>query len=401
MFRRVPRLAPVPLNLGVLNALLRGHTDRDEEAAVLSLLRQASGPDFDEALRNVDAAELFASLDGRLIGPDHRTALRNLILERLDTLSIPALANVVYGLQAGHTDGADAETIAAVFQAVGGERLTELKNTISNRPDHHDLEELIFSDIGDPEIRDVIVAHIEAEARDVHPGEVKVLCDIDDTVAAALHDRRFPRGTVYPGVLAVLDALDRGPDDEAYSLGDLTFVTARPGDLFGLIENHTRATLRRAGIKHHSVLTGTFAALASHDLMAARKLNNIAHYRQLFPEYRMVFIGDSGQGDVAVGELIQERFGDVVDAVLIHDVVATPPDVRAERAARGIVTFDTYLGAAVELCAAGLVSAAAVTRVHDQSVEGLDAITWDSPDQERQARALFAADTRRMHDVPA
>ncbi|WP_454229622.1 hypothetical protein [Propioniciclava flava] len=110
----------MPLNLGVLNALLRGHTDRDEEAAVLSLLRQASGPDFDEALRNVDAAELFASLDGRLIGPDHRTALRNLILERLDTLSIPALANVVYGLQAGHTDGADAETIAAVFQAVGG-----------------------------------------------------------------------------------------------------------------------------------------------------------------------------------------------------------------------------------------------------------------------------------------
>ena len=392
----VPRLARVPFNLDLLTALLRGHTDRDDEAAVLSLLRQASDPDFDHALASVDAAELFASLDDRLLGPDHRTALRNLILERLEALSVPALANVVYGLQAGHTDGADAETIAAVFLAVGGEQLTAVKNAINNRPDHHDLEELVFADIADEEVRATILAHIAAESVGVHPGGAKVLCDIDDTVAAALHDRRFPRGTVYPGVLAVLDALDRGPEDAAYSLGDLTFVTARPGDLFGLIENHTRATLRRAGIASHSVLTGTFAALASHDLMAARKIANIAHYRQLFPESRLVFIGYSGQGDVTVGELVRERFAGFVDAVLIHDVVDTPAAVRAERAERGIATFDTYLGAALLLRRAGLISAAAVARVHEQSVVALDAIVWDSPEQERRARDAFAADVARL-----
>ena len=130
--------------------------------------------------------------------------------------------------------------------------------------------------------------------------------------------------------------------------------------------------------------------------MAARKIANIAHYRQLFPEYRLVFIGDSGQGDVTVGELVRERFAGFVDAVLIHDVVDTPAAVRAERAERGIATFDTYLGAALLLRRAGLISAAAVARVHEQSVVALDAIVWDSPEQERRARDAFAAEVARL-----
>ncbi len=45
--------------------------------------------------------------------------------------------------------------------------------------------------------------------------------------------------------------------------------------------------------------------------MAARKIANIAHYRQLFPEYRLVFIGDSGQGDVRrSANSLRERFAD-------------------------------------------------------------------------------------------
>lgn len=390
------------MNLDLLHALLRGRTDRDQEAAVLAMLRQATPEEFDLALTSVDAAELFASLDDRLIGPDHRTALRHLILERCESLSVPALANVLYGLQAGHTGGAEEETIERIFLGVSGVRLTELKNAINDRPDHHDLEQLIFSDIGDAGIRASILAHIAAQAGGVDPGEAKVLCDIDDTVTAQLHDRRFPRGTVYPGVLAVLDALDRGPDDEPFSVGDLTFVTARPGDVFGLIENHTRATLRRAGIASHSVLTGTFAALASHDLMAGRKIANIAHYHELFPEYRLVFIGDSGQGDVTVGELIRERFADAVDAVLIHDVVDTPAEVRTAWAAQGIEAFDTYVGAAGLLRRRGLISAAALTRVVEQTLTGLNEIAWESPAQERRVRDLVARDADALvHDPPA
>lgn len=391
----------MPIDLDLLNALLLGRTDRDEEATVLTLLRRASPADLDHALAHVDAAELFASLDDRLFGPDNRTALRNLILERLESLSVPALANVLYGLQAGHSDGADQETIERVFLGTRGLQLTELKNAVNERPDHHDLEALVFGDVSDESIRASILAHIAAEATGVHPGEAKVLCDIDDTVSAVLHDRRYPRGTVYPGVLALLDALDRGPTDEAFSLGDLTFVTARPGDVFGLIENHTRATLRRAGIASHSVLTGTFAALASHDLMAARKVANITHYHELFPEYRLVFVGDSGQGDVTVGELIRERFPHAVDAVVIHDVVDTPPEVRERWAAQGVEAFDTYVGAAGLLHRRGLISADAVARVVDQTRTGLDEIVWESPEQEQRVRALVDRDIAAVaHETP-
>ena len=121
------------------------------------------------------------------------------------------------------------------------------------------------------------------EACGLEAAEAKVLCDIDDTVVCALHDRRYPRGTIYPGILALLDALDRGPGDEPFSMGDLTFVTARPGDAFGMIENYTRASLRRAGIAQHSVLTGTVQAMFTLDLMAGRKIANVQHYHALFP----------------------------------------------------------------------------------------------------------------------
>lgn len=391
----------MPLNLELLNALLEGRTNRDEERAVLTLLREATGEELDHALRHVDAAELFASLDDRLLGPDHRTELRELISGRFEELSVPALANVLYGLQAGHTDGADEEAIARIFLNTHGLRLTELKNAVNDRPDHHDLEALVFSDIRDEGIRTAILEHIAAEATGVHPGEAKVLCDIDDTVSAVLHDRRFPRGTVYPGVLPLLDALDRGPTDEAFSLGDLTFVTARPGDMLGLIENHTRAALRRAGIASHSVLTGTFAALTSHDLMAARKIANITHYHELYPEYRLLFIGDSGQGDVTVGELIREKFPYAVDAVLIHDVVVSAPEVREKWAAEGLEAFDTYVGAAGLLRRRGLISSAAVQRVTEQALEALDEIVWESPEQEAAARALIERDIAALDaDAP-
>ena len=163
----------------------------------------------------------------------------------------------------------------------------------------------------------------------------------------------------------------------------------------------TRATLRRAGIASHSVLTGTFAALASHDLMAGRKIANITHYHALFPEYRLVFIGDSGQGDVTVGELIRDRFGAAVDAVLIHDVVDTPAEVRAGWAAQGIETFDTYVGAASLLHRRGLIGTAALARVIEQTLAGLNEVAWESPEQERRIRDLVARDADALvHDQP-
>ncbi|MFP5416458.1 MAG: hypothetical protein ACLGHZ_06225 [Actinomycetes bacterium] len=378
--------------LTLLTALLAGHTDRYEEARILDLLRAATAPELDEYVRSLDCAKLFASVDNHLIGPHNRAALRELLIGRLGDLSIEARANLAYGLQAGHTDRADEEAIRSVFFAHAGAELTALKNQLNARTDAHDLEGLIFRDIDDNGVRTEILDHIAREASGVQAGEAKVLCDIDDTVVCALHDDRYPKGTIYPGILALLDAFDRGPTGEAFSLGDLTFVTARPGDAFGLIENHTRETLRRAGVANHSVLTGTFVNLLTHDLMAGRKIANIDHLRALYPEYRLLFIGDSGQGDVRVAELMWQRFGDVVDVVFIHDVVATPLAER-ERLSRERIEFvDTYVGAGVLAFERALIAEVGLVRIIEESLAALDEIAWQSPEQERATRSLFERD---------
>ena len=382
----------MPIEQDLIVTLLQGHTDRKEEAHVLELLREASAPTLDKVLREVDAAQLFRSLDDHLLGPANHAALRDLLVERIGELSIAAQANVAYGLQAGITGRADEEAISAIFHARKGIELTQLKNQMNSRTDAHDLEGLVFGDIDDEGIRAEILDHIAEQAAGVHTGESKVLCDIDDTVICALHDDRYPKGTIYPGILALLEALDRGPDDEPFSTGDLTFVTARPGDALGLIENHTRSSLRRAGIATHSVLTGTLSALVTHDLMAGQKIANIDHYRQLFPEYRKLFIGDSGQGDVRVGELLLERFGDVVEIVIIHDVVGTPEEERATHAAAGIYFVDTYIGAARLMHERGLIAEAGLERVISESYAALDAIAWRSPEQRAAIQALLDRD---------
>lgn len=86
------------------------------------------------------------------------------------------------------------------------------------------------------------------------------------------------------------------PDSKPRSLGDLTFITARPADLLGWVEDQTRKKLRGAGVSVSSMLTGSMLHLLSHAGMAEKKIQNITHYHALFPEYRLVFIGDPGRG---------------------------------------------------------------------------------------------------------
>ncbi len=38
--------------------------------------------------------------------------------------------------------------------------------------------------------------------------------------------------------------------------------------------------------------------------MAQKKFSNMDEYSQLYPEYRFVFVGDNGQGDVRAAELM-------------------------------------------------------------------------------------------------
>lgn len=278
------------------------------------------------------------------------------------------------------------------FLGLTGADLTRFKSLLNSGPDHRDLEHLVYDVVDDEGVRADILDHIATEARTVTVPDLHVLSDIDDTLRCALHDDRYPRGTVYPGVVALYRALDAGHAADPESPGDLTFVTARPMDPAGLVEQHTRRGLRELGLPPHSVLSGTFSGLRGHDAMAGAKIVNFRRFRALMPETHVVFIGDSGQGDVEVGRRMLAADPDAVRLVLIHDVVATPEAKRGALRAEGIVLVDTHVGGALEAHSAGLVSDTGLAAVVEATERDLDRLEWESPKQESATRALLDRD---------
>src|SRR5687767_8370629 len=267
----------------VLEHLLTKRTRRGDEERILAALRRASRESLNAALSQVDLDRLMKAMDNRLIGPDHRTAFLTLLSrERLDALTIANRAALISALQRGPTTKPDEEVIRDVIVGTRGAALTELKNAIDAGCEHRDLAQLVFSDLDKQRLREEVLAHISTEAASLPQRDLKVLTDIDDTIYANLKDRRYPKKTVYPGVRAFYDELDHGPDGEG-RIGDVVFVTARPGERTGRIERATHGSLNAHGL-NGTVLSGHALALLSHERMAARKFRNVEQYALLFPE---------------------------------------------------------------------------------------------------------------------
>ena len=171
-------------------------------------------------------------------------------------------------------------------------------------------------------------------------------------------------------------------------------------DPAGLIEQHTRRGLRELGLPPHAVLSGTFYGLRSHDSMASAKIENFERFRLLMPETHVVFIGDSGQGDVEVGRRMLAVDREAVRLVLIHDVVGLTDDERESLRSEGIVVVDTPVGGALEAHAAGLVSAAGLASVASATERDLPTIAWDTPEQESATTALVKRDLAAARASP-
>jgi hypothetical protein len=352
-----------------IQALLEGHTDRDDERAILELLRATPGADLDAVLREVGMERLLGDVDDRLAGPRHASELLGLLArERLADLSTATRAELVLALQRGRTGGRAERAIVDVLVGTRAAELAALKAHIDASGDHHDLHQLLFHDIDDHALRAESLAHFTVEARAMPAGPPCVLSDIDDTLYANWKDARYPKGTVYPGVLAFYRALG----------GALCFVTARPGDRAGVVEGHTLRMLRGRGVAA-TVLCGSFGHIIGNDRIAARKYDNFREYQQVYPERRFVFVGDSGQGDVAFGQMLLADPSGTVSAVFIHDVVDTPTERRAELAARGVHLFDTYAGAALAAHLAGVIDHAAVAEVLSATRDELRALSTLDP----------------------
>lgn len=287
----------------------------------------------------------------------------------------------------GRTGAHDEAALLTLFTEVHGAELRALKRRLDADMTSDNLVHLVTSDLDDDGVRARLVSHLATADDDLAERQLRVLSDIDDTVYCSLHDPRYPKGTAYPGVHALYTALGQRAGFDPATDGVVTFLSARPGDRAGLVESATLDQLRGQGFERATLLVGTALGLRSHDAMADGKIENFELYRSLYPEYRFVFVGDSGQGDVAFGRHILANYPDDVAAVLIHDVVASVEGPGTEPRLR---FFDTYAGAAKQARDLGLLSPEAAGPVEAATRDGLAGLPLDEAARQALLTALAA-----------
>jgi hypothetical protein len=246
--------------------------------------------------------------------------------------------------------------------------------------DYKDIEEYLFHDIDDEAYRNHILEHFRKAPRQ---GGIKVLSDVDDTLYANLLDRRYPKKTLYPGVLAFYEALKHEPFTTLST--PVTFLSARPNPIAGKLEEDSLQNLmaltgRRLcpSALSGSIGSSTLGTLESvlrdklddalHDAIPDGKEQEIGHikfrnfskFAEVYPEYRHVFIGDSGQADALTARLMlngPEQTPAQVITTFIHDITrssrafnglrAEDRITRASTHGRGVIVFRNYIDAAI------------------------------------------------------
>ncbi|KAK1930355.1 hypothetical protein P3T76_014026 [Phytophthora citrophthora] len=318
-----------------------------------------------------------------------------------------------------------------------GDDLSNLKTYTDAKGDFHSMHKLVFNDIRDPIIRADILSHIQREAK-VQIAHMrlgtkrgrnrkqqawrKVLSDVDDTLYSsggrypAGLDTRYPRHTLYPGVLPFYRELDLGtvgPDEWTDDrVGNLVFLSARPHVYKDVSEkkSYTKFAALHEKMGMHTLPTMLAGNLRSGrafmwqgDLepMAQKKFDNFCEFYQLYPEFKHVFVGDNGQGDVRAAELIVEKFGpDALEAGFFQRVQPmekmfnyhSKEDLERWRK-MNIIFFDTYVGAAVEALRMKKIRLGGLKKICDDAAHSFEGInSWLTPQSRERARLLLNRD---------
>ena len=388
-----------------INKLLVGPTDRNDEAKIIGLLRGANSAELNHMISKLNMQDVIGDVDDRMIGPDHRTELLKLLSkDRLGDLNVVSRAAIVDAIQGyGACSDPAKKAVLDIFLGTHGAELTELKNRIDAGGDHRDLQELLKHDLGDSAIRSQILKHIANDAKGRPQSGNKVLSDVDDTFYVNWVDKSYPKKTVYPGVKQFYQELDRGAGPSAERSGDLGFLTARPWDPVGIFENQTHKMLQEKGVPDATVLTGDILHLLGNQNIANKKVDNFSEYKQQYPEYGYVFVGDSGQGDVmAAQKMLEMDKTQSVRGAFIHDVVNTPQAKRDEYRKQGVVFFDSYVGAAAEAFDKGLIHRDGMVRIAQSAISEFKAVKFDSEAQKQARLAEIQRDLVRVNSqLPA
>lgn len=351
---------------------------------MLELLRQMDAASLDYTVRTAPFSQRFRSIGRRA----RRALTPFLTRERVADLSIEARAAVIDALQLGPNRTYKQEGIRDLFLATLGFDLTRLKRLIDRSLDHRDLVELVYRDLDPGPIRQAVLDHVQSQGRQHPCHEVKVISDVDDTFYRNWVDPRYPPRTVYPGVVQLYKEL------EGKEVGDIVFLTGRPGDPAGLLHSRFRRGLGRLGAPESSIITGSFHHQFYNPWIFSRKWRNFERYRALYPEMPIVMVGDSGQADPELIGHALERYPDHVRAGLIHRVKA----LSAERIKPGVFLFDTYVGAALRLLELGFLGPEAVERVASAAEADFQKIRFPTRAMQDARRAELDADLARVRD---
>lgn len=425
-----------------INNMINLSEVRRHEQKIFRILAGASKDELNFILNNISLALLFYKVKdhSKLRSDQSRTLLLDLLCTtRLADLTVTSRAILLDALMvmklSAHPMGE--KWVRNIILKTSGDDLSNLKTYTDAKGDFHSMHKLVFNDIRDPTIRADILNHIKREAS-VQTAHMrlgtkrarerrmqawrKVLSDVDDTLYSsggrypAGLDTRFPRHTIYPGVLSFYREMDMGiagPDDWTDDrVGNLVFLSARPHVYKDMSEKKSYAKFaalyEQKGMHTlPTMLAGNLrsgrAFMVQGDLepMARKKFENFCEYYQLYPEFTHVFVGDNGQADIRAAELIIEKFGpEVLEAgffQLVHPIEHTfgyhsKADIERWRK-MNIIFFNTYVGATVEAFKMKKLRLSGLKKICDESVATFSEInSWVNPADRERARALVNTD---------
>lgn len=336
-----------------------------KEREIINIFQECDARALNYLISHVKLGLLFYKIkDHRHFNGKHRTELINLLaVERLSILTVISRVILLHSLQLLKLRAnPQAENwVRNIILNTHLDDLSELKTLTDSTGDYYGMPKLIFDEIRSEAVRQDILRHIRREAAvqqtHIQMGTKKwrfrlamqwrkVLSDVDDTLYCsggmypAGVDKRFPRKTVYPGVLAFYRELDLGivgPEEWPEGrVGNLVFLSARPHVYKDMSEKvnfakfeklRARGDDGRKGLHTMpSLLAGDLASgssfLATNDFepLAKKKFDNFRRFVSIYPEYQHVFVCDNGQGDVRAGELMFDGFPYEFEGLYVHVV---------------------------------------------------------------------------------
>lgn len=395
------------------------------EHEIISIFEEVPDEQLSFIITKVQLGRIFYKVkDHKIARRFNRTKLLELLaVTRQKELGVYAKAMLLHAFQVMKLSAHPLSEmyVKNIILSTKEDELSDLKCITDSKGDINSMHKLIYEDIRDKSIQQEILNYILLQAR-IQQGHStirsrkgkkrsrlawkKVVSDVDDTLVCsggsypAGVDTSFPKKAVYPGVLAFYREIDLGvAGDEEWSealQGNLVFLSARPHvykdmsehvtyDKFSLLQQ-TRGLYTSPSLLAGDLHTGSRFILKN-DLepLAENKFRKLTEYIAIYPEYSCIFVGDNGQGDARMAEMVLEatQFKRNLQRIYIHEVIPLQHTHVKEKKLRNpfvsspIVYFKTYVEAAIDAYKNNLIRLTGLRRVMLESIADYEYLSID------------------------